>query len=177
MCLQPERSCRKWSLVWEPPEVTWILSTFHLFSQVHGKNLYLAFVAAEGPLGPTAGKTVLQREAASGTSPPVQGGQEQVHAPQRHPQDEELQELQPSRSEPPDAAEGPGSWLRFHFGLFGSIRANEFSRANKANKRGDWKDPIPRYLVESLQTLSPCLSFWRGTLLSQNKTKFVWECS
>ncbi|XP_009638224.1 endonuclease 8-like 2 [Egretta garzetta] len=116
-------------------------------SQVHGKNLYLAFVSAEGPLGPTAGKTVLQRKAASGTSPPVQGGQEQVHAPQRHPQDEELQELQPSRSEPPDAAEGPGSWLRFHFGLFGSIRANEFSRANKANKRGDWKDPIPRLVL------------------------------
>ncbi|XP_040454387.1 endonuclease 8-like 2 [Falco naumanni] len=116
-------------------------------SQVHGKNLYLAFVAAEGPLGPTAEETVLQREAASGASSPAQEGQEQVCAPQTHPQDEELQELQPSRPEVPDAAEGPGNWLRFHFGLFGSVRANEFSRAKKANKRGDWKDPVPRLVL------------------------------
>ncbi|KAM6432718.1 endonuclease 8-like 2 [Rhynochetos jubatus] len=111
-------------------------------SQVHGKNLYLAFVAAEGPLGPE--ETVLQREAAGGASSPAQGGQEQLCAPQTRPQVEEL--LQ-SRSEAPDAAEGPSSWLRFHFGLFGSVRANEFSRANKANKRGDWKDPIPRLVL------------------------------
>ncbi|KAM9017657.1 endonuclease 8-like 2 isoform 3-T4 [Ara ararauna] len=63
-----------------------------------------------------------------------------------HPWEKELQEPQHSGSEAPEAAEGPGNWLRFHFGLFGSIRANEFSRANKANKRGDWKDPAPRLL-------------------------------
>ncbi|XP_054675875.1 endonuclease 8-like 2 [Grus americana] len=112
-------------------------------SQVHGKNLYLAFVAAGGPLVPAAEDTVLQREAASGQ----EGGQEEVCAPQLCPLDEELQELQHSRSEHLDAVEGPGNWLRFHFGLFGSIRANEFSRANKANKRGDWKDPIPRLVL------------------------------
>ncbi|NWU04869.1 NEIL2 Endonuclease, partial [Cephalopterus ornatus] len=111
-------------------------------SQVHGKNLYLAFVAAEGPSGPTAEEMVQQKEAA-----PVQGGQEQVCAPHPHPQDEELQEHQYSKSEAPDAAEGPGNWLRFHFGLFGSVRANEFSRANRANKRGDWKDPVPRLIL------------------------------
>ncbi|NXK18558.1 NEIL2 Endonuclease, partial [Arenaria interpres] len=116
-------------------------------SQVHGKNLYLAFVAAEGPLGPTAEETVLQREAARGASSPPQEGQEQVCPPQPDPQEEELQELQHSSSEAPDEAGGPGSWLRFHFGLFGSIRANEFSRANKANKRGDWKDPVPRLVL------------------------------
>ncbi|XP_009560892.1 endonuclease 8-like 2 isoform X1 [Cuculus canorus] len=116
-------------------------------SQVHGKNLYLAFVAAEGPLGPAAEGAMLQKEAASRASPPAQGGQEQVCAPQMHPWEEELQELQHSSSEVPDAAQGPGSWLHFHFGLFGSIRANEFSRANKANKRGDWKDPIPRLVL------------------------------
>ncbi|XP_065488778.1 endonuclease 8-like 2 [Caloenas nicobarica] len=115
-------------------------------SQVHGKNLYLAFVAAEGPLGPTAEETVLQRDAARGASS-LQGGQEQVCAPQIHPQDEEPQELLHSVSEVPDAAGGPGSWLRIHFGLFGSIRANEFSRANKTNKRGDWKDPTPRLVL------------------------------
>lgn len=91
-------------------------------------------------------ETELQKEAATGPSSLVQGKQEQVCAPLTPPQEEELQELQNSR---PGAAGGPGSWLRFHFGLFGSIRANEFSRASRANKRGDWKDPIPRYLAES----------------------------
>ncbi|KAJ7421279.1 hypothetical protein WISP_43518 [Willisornis vidua] len=62
-------------------------------------------------------------------------------------QDGELQELQHSGSEAPNATEGPGNWLRFHFGLFGSVRANEFSRANQANKRGDWKDPVPRLIL------------------------------
>lgn len=152
----------------------WILNTSHLFSQVHGKNLYLAFVTAEGPLGPTAEDTVLQRDAAGGASFPW-GGQGQVCAPQIHPQDEEPQELLHSMSEVPGAAGGPGSWLRIHFGLFGSVWANEFSRANKSNKRGDWKDPTPRYLESSSHKLSPCLSFWRGILLSQ--TGFVWECS
>ncbi|XP_032539534.1 endonuclease 8-like 2 [Chiroxiphia lanceolata] len=114
-------------------------------SQVHGKNLYLAFVAAESPSGPTAEETVLQKEAAAVAGSSVQEGQEQVCAP--HPQDEELQELQHSRSEAPEAAEGPGHWLHFHFGLFGSVRANEFSRANRANKRGDWKDPVPRLIL------------------------------
>ncbi|NXG65006.1 NEIL2 Endonuclease, partial [Hemiprocne comata] len=116
-------------------------------SQVHGKNLYLAFVTAEGPLGPSAEETVLQRETAGGASSSAQAGQEQVCASKTRPQDEELLELQHSRSEPPDAAEGPGNWLHIHFGLFGSVRANEFSRANKANKRGDWKDPIPRLIL------------------------------
>ncbi|NXS99168.1 NEIL2 Endonuclease, partial [Jacana jacana] len=112
-------------------------------SQVHGKNLYLAFVAAAGPLGSAAEDAVLQKGAACGTSSPAQGRQEQVCPPQH----EELQELQHSSSEAPDAAVGPSSWLRFHFGLFGSTRANEFSRANKANKRGDWKDPVPRLVL------------------------------
>ncbi|XP_075057317.1 LOW QUALITY PROTEIN: endonuclease 8-like 2 [Mixophyes fleayi] len=35
-------------------------------------------------------------------------------------------------------------WLRFHFGLYGSVRANELSRAKQGNKRGDWRDPKPR---------------------------------
>ncbi|NXD85529.1 NEIL2 Endonuclease, partial [Halcyon senegalensis] len=116
-------------------------------SQVHGKNLYLAFVAAEGPLGATTEETVLQGEVASGESSSSHGGQEQVRASQAHPQDEKLQELQHSSSEVPEDLDGPGNWLHFHFGLFGSIRANEFSRAIKANKRGDWKDPIPRLVL------------------------------
>lgn len=35
-------------------------------------------------------------------------------------------------------------WLEVRFGLFGSIWVNDFSRAKKANKRGDWRDPVPR---------------------------------
>ncbi|XP_062494534.1 endonuclease 8-like 2 [Pezoporus occidentalis] len=116
-------------------------------SQVHGKNLYLAFVAAGESLGPAAEETVLQGEAATGASPSAQGGQGQDCVPRTHPQEEELQEPQHSGPEAPEAVEGPGNWLRFHFGLFGSIRANEFSRANKANKRGDWKDPAPRLVL------------------------------
>nr|XP_027311188.1 endonuclease 8-like 2 [Anas platyrhynchos]XP_027311189.1 endonuclease 8-like 2 [Anas platyrhynchos]XP_038031893.1 endonuclease 8-like 2 [Anas platyrhynchos] len=108
-------------------------------AQVHGKNLFLAFVAAGCPLGPNTDNPVLQGEAASGTSSPAQ-----VCAPQTHPEEEELQELLCSR---PDVPGGPGSWLRVHFGLFGSIRANEFSRASQANKRGDWKDPTPRLVL------------------------------
>lgn len=38
-------------------------------------------------------------------------------------------------------------WLRFHFGMYGSIRANEFARTKQANKRGDWKDPVPRLVL------------------------------
>lgn len=120
-----------------------ILSPSHLpFLQVHGKNLFLAFVAAGCPLRPSTEEPVPQGEAASGTSSPAQ-----VSAPQTQPEEEEPQELQCSRPDAPGAVGGPGSWLRFHFGLFGSVRTNEFSRANRANKRGDWKDPMPRYLV------------------------------
>nr|AJW76470.1 nei endonuclease VIII-like 2 protein [Garrulax canorus] len=110
-------------------------------SQVHGKNLYLAFVAAEGPFEPTADETALQREAACGAAQRQQG---QVGAPHPNSQDKELQEPQHSGSEAP---EGRGIWLHIHFGMFGSVRANEFSRANRANKRGDWKDPVPRLVL------------------------------
>ena len=41
-------------------------------------------------------------------------------------------------------AGGAKRWLQVSFGLFGSIWVNEFSRAKKANKRGDWRDPSPR---------------------------------
>ncbi|XP_031459665.1 endonuclease 8-like 2 [Phasianus colchicus] len=116
-------------------------------SQVHGKNLFLAFVAASSTLGPSVEETELQKQAATGSSSLVQGKQEQVCALLTPPQEEELQELQNSRPGAPSATGGPGSWLCFHFGLFGSIRANEFSRASRANKRGDWKDPIPRLVL------------------------------
>ncbi|NXI80703.1 NEIL2 Endonuclease, partial [Rhipidura dahli] len=133
-------------------------------SQVHGKNLYLAFVAAKGPFRPTAEEMALQREAACGPPCPAQGGQGQIGAPHPHSQDEELQEPQHSGSEAPDGAEGPGNWLRFHFGMFGSVRANEFSRASRANKRGDWKDPVPRLVLHfesgGFLVFYNCRMFW-----------------
>lgn len=146
----------------------WITSTSHLFSQVHGKNLYLAFVAAEGPLGPTAEETALQRGAACGARCPAQGQQGQAGAPQPHSQDEELQEPQHSRSEAPEAAEGRGNWLRIHFGMFGSVRANEFSRASRANKRGDWKDPVPRYFLFSFLPNRICVAMHLALIFSDN---------
>ncbi|KGL75929.1 Endonuclease 8-like 2, partial [Tinamus guttatus] len=115
-------------------------------SQVHGKNLFLAFVAAGDLLGLSAEELALQREACRGASSPAQEGQEQVCAPQTDLPEEEPQEVPHSICDAPDAG-CAGNWLRVHFGLFGSIRANEFSRANKANKRGDWKDPIPRLVL------------------------------
>ncbi|XP_068135107.1 endonuclease 8-like 2 isoform X2 [Hyperolius riggenbachi] len=38
-------------------------------------------------------------------------------------------------------------WLHLHFGLYGSVRANEFARTKQGNKKGDWKDPTPRLTV------------------------------
>ncbi|NXA39932.1 NEIL2 Endonuclease, partial [Eudromia elegans] len=117
-------------------------------SQVHGKNLFLAFVAVGGPLELSAEELKSQREACDGASSPAQEGREQVCAPQTGLAEEEPQDVPHSGSDAPDAdGECPGSWLRVHFGLYGSIRANEFSRANKASKRGDWKDPIPRLVL------------------------------
>ncbi|XP_053140852.1 endonuclease 8-like 2 [Hemicordylus capensis] len=124
-------------------------------TQVHGKNLFLAFGAiqevtsdcrnqspgrsSDGPAG--------QGTAASGVGcfPTQQEKNEGAPSdPERHLQEEE-QASSPFLKA--DADEHPWKWLHFHFGLYGSIRANEFARANKANKRGDWNDPIPRLVL------------------------------
>ncbi|EHA98215.1 Endonuclease VIII-like 2 [Heterocephalus glaber] len=42
---------------------------------------------------------------------------------------------------------GAPRWLQVHFGLFGSVWVNDFSRAKKPNKRGDWRDPMPRLVL------------------------------
>ncbi|XP_032882252.1 endonuclease 8-like 2 [Amblyraja radiata] len=46
-----------------------------------------------------------------------------------------------------DTARDPRLWIRFHFGLFGSVRCDELARAKRPNKRGDWADPVPRLLL------------------------------
>ncbi|XP_074065614.1 endonuclease 8-like 2 [Macrotis lagotis] len=56
-----------------------------------------------------------------------------------------------------------GPWLCFHFGMFGSVRANDFSRATKANKRGDWKDPLPRlvlHFAKGFLAFYNCQMYW-----------------
>uniref|UniRef100_A0A8D1P729 Endonuclease 8-like 2 n=1 Tax=Sus scrofa TaxID=9823 RepID=A0A8D1P729_PIG len=64
-------------------------------------------------------------------------------------------------------AGGAERWLQVSFGLFGSVWVNEFSRAKKANKKGDWKDPIPRLV----------LHFGGGGFLAFYNCQMAWSCS
>uniref|UniRef100_A0A8D0HR85 Nei like DNA glycosylase 2 n=1 Tax=Sphenodon punctatus TaxID=8508 RepID=A0A8D0HR85_SPHPU len=127
--------------------------------QVHGKNLFLAFGAVraaqssgESPaLGPIEGPSIQGKAASEGCSHTlVQEGKAldvselQVDGEKHYLQED--QETYPSVSDAPRRT-APWKWLHLHFGLFGSVRANEFSRANKANQKGDWKDPVPRLVL------------------------------
>lgn len=100
-------------------------------SQVHGKMLFLRFDPDEtgGPSQPEPLTTQAQQE-----GPVSQEG------PSGCPQTAEPA----ARGGVDGTAEGAGRWLQVRFGLFGSVRSNSFSRATKANKRGDWRDPAPR---------------------------------
>ncbi|XP_019393651.1 PREDICTED: endonuclease 8-like 2 [Crocodylus porosus] len=160
-------------------------------SQAHGKNLFLAFgTAVQAQVLPRGlSQAPVDEEAAvlgeAGSGAHAQEGQAWAASdPQRSAEEQHLQrEQEPECSMPEDqdATVGSRNWLRFHFGMFGSIRANEFSRANKANKRGDWKDPVPRYwLIPQLgktQMLFFCprLSFYKeDAVKSPPKTKHSW---
>uniref|UniRef100_A0A8C0H5Z8 DNA-(apurinic or apyrimidinic site) lyase n=1 Tax=Chelonoidis abingdonii TaxID=106734 RepID=A0A8C0H5Z8_CHEAB len=128
-------------------------------SQASGKNLFLAFGAvleawtmggSPSP-GPVEEEPTIQgkadRRACSLTR--AQEGQEEDVA-QLSPKEHSVQRKQETERSVPDTSDAAGDtwqWLHFHFGLFGSIRANEFSRANKPNRRGDWKDPVPRLVL------------------------------
>ncbi|XP_044866973.1 endonuclease 8-like 2 isoform X2 [Mauremys mutica] len=128
-------------------------------SQASGKNLFLAFGAAleawalggSPSPGPVEEEPTIQGKADRGACSLAlaQEGQEEDVA-QLSPEEHSVRRKQETECSVPDASDAAGDtwkWLRFHFGLFGSIRANEFSRANKANKRGDWKDPVPRLVL------------------------------
>ncbi|XP_017395964.1 endonuclease 8-like 2 isoform X2 [Cebus imitator] len=86
-------------------------------AQVHGKKLFLRFDPDE-EMGPP------------GNSPPPE-------PPQKDMQKEEAadprQAWEPNGRKTPDGSS--------------CIWANEFSRAKKANKRGDWRDPAPRLVL------------------------------
>ncbi|XP_070590937.1 endonuclease 8-like 2 [Erythrolamprus reginae] len=118
--------------------------------QVHGKNLFLAFGTKE-KVKPSHDSKSLDlpehRSEMSGSSSFLQSQKEnevEICNPECYQQEESASWLASDM----DNNNGQSwKWLRFHFGLYGSMRANEFARANKANKRGDWKDPIPRLVL------------------------------
>ncbi|XP_051016649.1 endonuclease 8-like 2 [Acomys russatus] len=120
-------------------------------AQVHGKKLFLRFDPDEESephsSNPQSVRGVWKEEAmgpelalgpsAQETSPGPSGSGDPV----------------PSGSDGPFGLGGQNPladvqrWLEMRFGLFGSIRVNEFSRAKNANKRGDWRDPVPRLVL------------------------------
>ncbi|XP_003794052.1 endonuclease 8-like 2 [Otolemur garnettii] len=138
-------------------------------TQVHGKKLYLRFDPDEvGPPGnnnplPEHPQKGAQREEALGSS--RQGTcDEALHSSELvAPQGADGSDC--LRRDPP--AEGPERWLQIRFGLFGSVWANEFSRAKKANKKGDWQDPSPRLV----------LHFGAGGFLAFYNCQMAWRSS
>ncbi|XP_029451991.1 endonuclease 8-like 2 [Rhinatrema bivittatum] len=118
--------------------------------QVHGKNLFLAFGSDEREIvmsqHPERGQEETALEEVMGTGRDgITLSKIKGQEPKLPSTDNQQQEAQESNYLEP--AEDPWKWLHFHFWLFGSIRANEFARARSANKRGDWKDPVPRLVL------------------------------
>ncbi|XP_008826310.1 endonuclease 8-like 2 isoform X2 [Nannospalax galili] len=123
-------------------------------TQVHGKKLFLRFNPNEEmeppgrnpPPEPLEGGAWLE-EAVCTEPVSVPNAQETSTRPSGSG------EPIPRGSDSPDdlgghsPAAGAQKWLEVRFGLFGSIWVNEFSRAKKANKRGDWRDPVPRLVL------------------------------
>lgn len=115
------------------------------FPQVHGKKLFLQFDPDEEmePLNsspqPVQGmwqKETVDRELALGPSAQEPSAGPSGSVPSRSNETFDLGGKIPSG--------GTQRWLEVRFGLFGSIWVNDFSRAKKANKKGDWRDPVPR---------------------------------
>ncbi|KAM5264095.1 endonuclease 8-like 2 [Ctenodactylus gundi] len=128
-------------------------------TQVHGKKLFLRFATDGGA------------DADEGSGPPCGGprpeplgkgelgeAEDPVPALESRGQlaadgSSQSAELVPAGPDSPEGlaaaspAAGGQKWLQVGFGLFGSVWVNEFSRAKKANKRGDWTDPAPRLVL------------------------------
>ncbi|KAL4670803.1 hypothetical protein H8959_003512 [Pygathrix nigripes] len=120
-------------------------------AQVHGKKLFLRFDPDEEmePPGRSPPPEPPQKEEhKEGAVDPKQDGEPSgqktldgsSQSAELNPQGEDESECLEGDAPAGDA----GRWLRVSFGLFGSVWVNEFSRAKKANKRGDWRDPSPR---------------------------------
>ncbi|XP_012608409.2 endonuclease 8-like 2 isoform X1 [Microcebus murinus] len=125
-------------------------------AQVHGKKLFLRFDPDEEMGRPGNNHPVLESpcRGAQGEGAADQKQASWPHGPKISDgafHSAELVVLQGGdgpvclRGDTP--AGGAERWLQVRFGLFGSVWVNEFSRAKKANKRGDWKDPVPRLIL------------------------------
>ncbi|XP_066217043.1 endonuclease 8-like 2 [Saccopteryx leptura] len=123
-------------------------------AQVHGKKLFLRFDPDEGTRSP--GNNPLPEPLQKGDRKEEAGDQKQTVGPDSQKisgQSSQSLELVHSGDHGSGCLEGDGpaggaeKWLQISFGLFGSIWVNEFSRAKKANKRGDWRDPSPRLVL------------------------------
>ncbi|XP_015354896.1 endonuclease 8-like 2 isoform X2 [Marmota marmota marmota] len=123
-------------------------------TQVHGKKLFLRFDPDEESGSP--GSNPLPEPPQKGARKEETVAPEPALGPSRLKTSDEScpsVELDPSGSDVPEGlgtdgpATGAPQWLQVSFGLFGSVWVNEFSRATKANKRGDWRDPVPRLVL------------------------------
>ncbi|XP_058406367.1 endonuclease 8-like 2 isoform X1 [Diceros bicornis minor] len=123
-------------------------------TQVHGKKLFLRFDPDE-EIG-SSGNNPLPESLQKGERKEEARAQQQALGPSSQISDQPSLSLELVDSSGEDGLEclggdtpagGAERWLQVHFGLFGSVWVNEFSRAKKANKRGDWKDPVPRLVL------------------------------
>uniref|UniRef100_A0A8C5L2Q2 Endonuclease 8-like 2 n=1 Tax=Jaculus jaculus TaxID=51337 RepID=A0A8C5L2Q2_JACJA len=119
-------------------------------AQVHGKKLFLQFdpdeemaLPGSNPLAELVGEGKLEKEA-MGPEPTLGPSTQE---PSAGSQCVELVSGDSSGQRGHSPAAGAQRWLEIRFGLFGSIWVNNFSRAKKANKRGDWSDPVPRLVL------------------------------
>lgn len=157
-------------------------------AQVHGKKLFLRFDPVEelGSLGNVSLPEPLQK-----------GEREEEDQDQKQALRPSSQNISNEPSQPlelvipsgdsgleclqGDTSAGGGAerWLQVSFGLFGSIWVNEFSRAKKANKRGDWRDPIPRLVLYlsggSFLAFYNCQMSWRSSALVQPTSDILSE--
>ncbi|XP_037668817.1 LOW QUALITY PROTEIN: endonuclease 8-like 2 [Choloepus didactylus] len=135
-------------------QVTDSLFSFLWSCTVHGKKLFLRFDPDE-EMGPS-GNTPLLQPLQKGVRKEETGAQTCTLEPSGQISDQSSRAMELVVTNGEDSAEFGGRdtpagnaerWLQVRFGLFGSIWMNEFSRAKKANKRGDWRDPAPRLVL------------------------------
>ncbi|XP_051831931.1 endonuclease 8-like 2 [Antechinus flavipes] len=144
-------------------------------SQVHGKNLYLNFGLGKDLEPPNSLQLPEHLQKAVNLPKKTSdhkfestsrlGGQEVPSSSSDIKAFELGEKVKNSVNEPwwLNTPQNSEPWLCFHFGLFGSVRANELSRATKANKRGDWKDPSPRLVLhfeKGFLAFYNCQMYW-----------------
>ncbi|XP_041063899.1 endonuclease 8-like 2 [Carcharodon carcharias] len=117
--------------------------------QVHGKKLYLGFTSGCRLESKGAEMVIAQSQ----ERPDLALGPVLDIPSRQQVMDSALGEVEVEVGSSALSGQSPltlqreGQWLQFHFGMFGSVRANGFSRAKRANKRGDWQDPPPRLVL------------------------------